>query len=151
MTGTVCELCGYRVGIRKDGTLVKHYATRSDAECCPASHQLPEIARAMSSTHVAAINPKPSNIKRQTEATLIVNRKSFKITSEHSVEVTVGILGPFETDDLISEVEHQFGVKAHTLSEVYGYTTYKITASDVPSLDRAVNHLEEAGYLKDPV
>lgn len=94
-----------------------------------------------------------ANFKRQTQAMLITSggRKAFEIKTTHKVIVQIGIIGVFENDDLIDAIQQQYGVTAKLVHGLHGYYTYAITASDVPSLDRAVNHLEEAGYLKDPV
>ena len=86
----------------------------------------------------------------QDQATLIVGRKLFKITSAYSVTVTVGVLGPFEMDDLIDSMADIFEVQAQFLSSVNGYSTYLITAPNVPTLDRAVTFLEESGNLQEP-
>jgi hypothetical protein len=149
-----CPMCERKVYVRKDGTIGTHYVNSYDAESCPGSGQKyddPETERVLAEYAERDVKA-AENVRRQTQATLITSggRKAFKITSQHWVVATIDDYGPFEQDDLMDQVEDLFGVTADVVTSVGNRFTWKITADDVPTLDRAMTFLEESGHLQDP-
>lgn len=78
----------------------------------------------------------------------IGSRKEFPIQSSHKILIWLNV-GEIEGDDIMSDLTLQFNVQWDFVVEANGHATYKLTAPEIPMLDRAVNHLEEADLLAD--
>lgn len=123
-----CWYCGKSVEVHPEGWFYDH--ERGD-ETCPGS----------------GIVPTPEQKKIVGPATLITSpsRIALPIRSTHKVDVKLKV-GGRDGDDAAETIRDLYGVDVSPIKDD-GRLSITVTAADVPTLDRAVNWLDERGIL----
>ena len=77
---------------------------------------------------------------------LVVGRKSYRVRTVHAVDVKINAWG-HDLDDIVGLLKDQFSVDVTIIRERRYTSELTVKAENIPTLDRAVNHLYDAEVL----